>query len=189
MAVMRADAEFAKEARRHDPARHKPGRRVKEHADEGGVTTSAPASADAGLSDARDRLIALIPSEAVALFILLIGLASKASLGIRLGLVALVAVFAVAWTLLSYYEARGGRKGAGTPKFEMAVGTIAFLAWTTSVPASPFFDLDLPTWVGPAIVAIVSGALVWLVRAKAIWSKPAHPPGASAQGTAPAPAR
>jgi len=123
------------------------------------------------LERARDQLIALIPTEAVALFILLIGLTANEAVGWRLGVLAVVSLFAVAWTVLSYWEARGGRKGTTVPGFEIIVGLIAFVAWSTSVPASPFDDLDLPTFVGPVIVAVVSALLIFGARVRAVWAK------------------
>ena len=171
MAVMRAEAESGRPVvdaetarRRAEPARatqRAPARGAGERGD-------APAQQ---LESARDQLIALIPAEAVALFILLIGLMANEAVGWRLGALGVVAVFAVAWTVLSYWEARGGRKGALVPAFEILVGLIAFLAWSTSVPASPFDDLDLPTFVGPAIVAVVSTSLVFVARVRSLWAK------------------
>jgi hypothetical protein len=197
MVVMRAEAEAAAQVRaRRTPRRNEP-HRVNESAEEGAEgasptgagteSNSTDSAAGSSLAAARDQLIALIPSEAVALFILLLGLTADASLGVRVGAVVLVGVLSIAWTVLSYFEARGGRLGAGWPGFEIIVGTVAFLAWTTSVPASPFTDLDLPTWAGPAIVTVVSAVLVGVVRARAIWAKPASA-SSPRQGAEPAPA-
>lgn len=171
MAVMRAEAESgrpvvdAETARRGAEPARAPQRAPARGAGERG---DAPAQQ---LESARDQLIALIPAEAVALFILLIGLTANEAVGWRLGALGVVSVFAVAWTVLSYWEARGGRKGALVPAFEILVGLIAFLAWSTSVPASPFDDLDLPTFVGPAIVAVVSTSLVFVARVRSLWAK------------------
>jgi hypothetical protein len=168
MAVMRADAESRGRAVDVEmPA--EPAERVPHRAPAPGGQARDPGSEQLGR--ARDQLIALIPAEAVALFILLIGLTAEEALGWRLGALVGVSVFAVAWTLLSYWEARGGRKGAPVPAFEIVVGLVAFLAWSTSVPASPFTDLDLPTFVGPVIVAVVSALLVLAARARAVWTK------------------
>lgn len=170
MAVMRAEAESGRPVVDAQTASRGPGpARAPQRAPAAGEgERGAPAQQ---LESARDQLIALIPTEAVALFILLIGLAANEAVGWRLGVLGVVSVFAVAWTVLSYWEARGGRKGATVPGFEIMVGLIAFLAWSTSVPASPFDDLDLPTFVGPAIVAVVSALLIFLARVRSVWAK------------------
>ena len=179
MAMMRAENEAAEQARRSRLTGPRAAR------DLGPAPAVEP---DPALERARDQLIALIPTEAVALFILLIGATAEADVGVRIAMLALVAVLGPAWTLVTYWEAKGGRRGAGWPVFEMAIGTIAFLAWSTSVPASPFFDLDLPTWVGVVIVAVVSAGLVLAARARAVWMRPARPKDPREPEPAPAPA-
>ena len=175
MAVMRAEAESGRPVVDAETAGWSPARapqRAPATGGEGergeGERGNAPTQQ---LERARDQLIALIPAEAVALFILLIGLTANEAVGWRLGVLAVVSLFAVAWTVLSYWEARGGRKGTTVPGFEIIVGLIAFVAWSTSVPASPFDDLDLPTFVGPAIVAVVSALLIFAARVRAVWAK------------------
>jgi hypothetical protein len=177
MAVMRAEAERV-QSQSSDAERgvRRGGRRSA-----GAAAPQQPKE----LAKPLDQLIALIPSEAVALFILLIGLTAEEALGWRAAMLGLVALFALGWTVLSYWEAKGGRRGAGWPAFEMGVGVVAFLAWSTSVPASPFTDLDLPTWVGGAIVAITSAVLVFVSRTRAVWTKEADAPAKPAE---PAPA-
>lgn len=155
MAILRADTERAQPDAR----------------DAGGAAPRTPE-----LTKATDQLIALIPAEAIALFILLIGLLADEKLGWRLAALGVVVLFAIGWIFVSFWEARGGRVGAPTPAFEIGVGVVAFLAWSTSVPASPFTDLDLPTWAGPVLVAIVSGALVMAARARALWTAGAAAP-------------
>src|ERR671910_2156470 len=115
MAVMRAEAESgrpvvdAETARRGAEPARAPQRAPARGAGERG---DAPPQQ---LESARDQLIALIPAEAVALFILLIGLTANEAVGWRLGALGVVSVFAVAWTVLSYWEARGGRQGGAGP--------------------------------------------------------------------------
>jgi hypothetical protein len=167
MAVMRAEAERgARVVDAETPGGPKAGEPQRAP-----MPGRGPGGQGSQLDRSRDQLIALIPAEAVALFILLIGLTEEEAVGWRLGVLLGVSLFAVGWTLLSYWEAKGGRQGAALPTFEIAVGLIAFLAWSTSVPASPFADLDLPTFVGPAIVAVVSALLVLGARARAVWTK------------------
>ena len=167
IAVMRAEAE--RSGRVADEGT--PGEPTAEGAQRAPAPGGVPDGQGNRLDRYRDQLIALIPAEAVALFILLIGLTAEEAVGWRLGALVGVSLFAVGWTLLSYWEAKGGRKGAPFPGFEVVVGLIAFLAWSTSVPASPFADLDLPTFVGPMIVAVVSALLVFAARVRAVWAK------------------
>ena len=168
MAVMRAEAETAAAEERREAERgERPGPFGAPPARAGAAGTKTQ---DTALKRSRDQLVALIPAEAVALFVLLIGLTAKEALGVRLAMLAVVVAFTVGWIVLSYWEAKGGRRGAGLPGWEIGIGLVAFLAWSTSVPASPWTDLDLPTWTGPAVVAVVSALLVFVARLRVVWA-------------------
>jgi hypothetical protein len=63
----------------------------------------------------------------------------------------------------------------------VSIGTVAFIAWTTTVPKGTLDGLGGPVWVGTLIVILVSALLTIVVRVKAVWVKK---PGA---GPTPAP--
>lgn len=124
-----------------------------------------------------DQLIALIPAEAVALYVAAIGAAAEADEWVRWLIFAVVLAFTPVWVTVSYWEKKGGR--TGIPVFEVAIGTVAFLAWTTTVPRGTFDDLGVPVWAGTIVVVVVSAALTLAIRVKAVWAKskgPGPPP-------------
>lgn len=120
----------------------------------------------------RDQLVALIPAEAVALYIAAIGAAAAGEEGIRWGLFGLVLCLTPVWVVVSYWEKKGGR--TGIPVFEVVIGTVAFAAWTTTVPRGTFDDLGLPVWAGTIVVVGVSAVLALAVRVHAVWAKKAN---------------
>lgn len=123
----------------------------------------------------RDQLVALIPAEAIVLYVAAVGAAAEASEWVRWLIFAVVLVLTPAWVLVSYWELKGGRTGA--PVFELVIGIIAFVAWTTTVPQGTFDDLGWPVWAGTIVVAVVSSALALAVRLKAVWAKQSNGPG------------
>lgn len=116
-----------------------------------------------------DQLIALIPTEAVGLYVAAIGAASEADEWVRWLIFVVVLVLVPAWVTVSYWEKKGGR--SRPPWFEVSIGTLAFIAWTTTVPLGTFDDLDIPVWAGTLVVVLASAILAGAIRAKAVWAK------------------
>ena len=116
-----------------------------------------------------DQLVALVPTEAVGLYLLGIGAAAEADEWVRWVWFGLVLVLTPVLVTVSYWEKKGGR--SGIPWFEVSVGVVAYLAWTTTVPRGTFDELGVPVWVGTLVVGLVSVILTIAVRAKAVWAK------------------
>ncbi len=116
-----------------------------------------------------DQLITLIPAEAVGLYVAAIGAAAEADEWVRWLIFAVVLVLVPAWVAVSYWEKKGGR--TSLPWFELSVGTLAFVAWTTTVPLGTFDDLGVPVWAGTIVVVVASAVLTGAIRAKAVWAK------------------
>jgi O-antigen/teichoic acid export membrane protein len=129
----------------------------------------------------RDQLITLIPAEAVVLYVAAIGAAAEAQEWVRWLLFGMVLAFTPVWVVASYWERKGGR--TGVPVFEVVIGTVAFVAWTTTVPQGTFDDLGVPVWAGTIVVAVVSAALALAVRLKAVWAKKPNGPPPSPEPT------
>lgn len=121
----------------------------------------------------RDQLIALVPAEAVGLYVAAIGAAAEADEWVRWLLFGAVLVLTPTWVTVNYWEEKGGR--TGLPWFELVVGTLAFVAWTTTVPSGTFDDLGAPVWAGTIVVAVASAVLTGAIKAKAVWAKKPAP--------------
>jgi hypothetical protein len=134
---------------------------------------AAPVPAGDEQKKLRDQLIALVPTEAVALYVAAIGAAAEADEWVRWVCFGLVLVGTPVWITVNYWETRGSR--GAIPWFEVVVGTIAFLAWTTTVPRGTLDELGGSTWVGTLIVVIVSAVLALATRMRAIWAKEPAP--------------
>jgi hypothetical protein len=117
----------------------------------------------------RDQLITLVPAEAVGLYVAAIGAAAEADELMHWLIFAVVLVLTPVWVIANYWEKKGGR--AGIPWFEVGVGTLAFLAWTTTVPQGTFDELGVPVWAGTILVAVASAVLTVAIRLKAVWAK------------------
>lgn len=117
----------------------------------------------------RDQLIALVPTAAVGLYVAAIGAAAEAQEWVRWLIFGAVLAFTPAWVVANYWERKGGR--TGIPVFEVIVGTVAFVAWTTTVPRGTFDDLGVPVWAGTIVVAVASGGLTLAVRFQAVWAR------------------
>lgn len=117
----------------------------------------------------RDQLIALVPAEAVGLYVAAIGAAAEANEGVRWAIFGVVLVLTPAWVALNYWEKKGDHNSL--PWFELIVGTLAFVAWTTTVPSGTFDALGAPVWAGTIVVGVASAVLTVAIRAKAVWAK------------------
>jgi hypothetical protein len=120
-----------------------------------------------GAADAQERivaeLVAFIPAEPVTLFIALIAAVGGASASwVRWTLLAVVAALAPVWVEIHYLQkARSKRARRQLPVFEMTTGLVAFLAWSTSIPYSPWTDIGgFTTRWGLVVALVAAGALL-----------------------------
>ena len=120
-----------------------------------------------GAADAQERivgqLVAFIPAEPVTLFIAALGAAGIESRSwVRWTLLGVVALLIPLWVEIHYLKkARSRRARRRVPLFEMGAGLAAFLAWSTSVPQTPWTDIGgfTPRW-GLLIALLASGGLL-----------------------------
>lgn len=153
MAVMRAKAEDRRAETESDPA------------------------ADGEQKKLQDQLIALIPAEAVAGFVALIGAMAALEVGWRWAALIFVALLTPLYVFISYANSANTAEAKNRlPWFEMSVGILAFLAWSTTVPAGPFDEIGFKTQYGAAVVAASAILLTAAVNTKAAWRK-LHPDG------------
>ena len=118
-------------------------------------------------ADAQERiigqLVAFIPAEPVALFIaVLAAVGAESSAWVRWTLLGVVAVLAPLWVEIHYLQkARSRRARKKVPLFEMAAGVVAFVAWSTSVPNSPWSEVGnfTPRW-GLLVALVTAGGLL-----------------------------
>jgi cation transport ATPase len=118
-------------------------------------------------ADAQERiigqLVAFIPAEPVALFIaVLAAVGAESSAWVRWTLLGVVVVLAPLWVEIHYLQkARSRRARKKVPLFEMAAGVVAFVAWSTSVPNSPWSEVGnfTPRW-GLLVALVTAGGLL-----------------------------
>jgi len=118
-------------------------------------------------ADAQERiigqLVAFIPAEPVALFIaVLAAVGAESSAWVRWTLLGVVVVLAPIWVEIHYLQkARSRRARKKVPLFEMAAGLVAFVAWSTSVPNSPWSEVGnfTPRW-GLLVALVTAGGLL-----------------------------
>ncbi len=113
-------------------------------------------------ADAQERLVgqlvAFIPAEPVALFVaLLAAVGTGAGSWVRWTLFGTVAALAPLWVEIHYLQRARSKKARRTvPVFEMSAGLIAFVAWSTSLPESPWTDIGGFTARWGLVVALVT---------------------------------
>jgi hypothetical protein len=120
-----------------------------------------------GAVDAQERivgqLVAFIPAEPVTLFIAaLAAVGAESRSWVRWTLLGVVVVLTPVWVEIHYLQkARTRRARRRVPLFEMSAGLIAFVAWSTSVPYTPWSDIGgfTPRW-GLLVALLVAGALL-----------------------------
>jgi hypothetical protein len=120
-----------------------------------------------GAADAQERivgqLVAFIPAEPVTLFIAaLAAVGGEGRSWVRWTLLAVVALLAPLWVEIHYLQkARSRRARRKVPLFEMSAGLVAFVAWSTSVPESPWTDIGgFTTRWGLLVALLVAGGLL-----------------------------
>ena len=134
------------------------------------VPLPPPPAPTGGATKLADQLVALIPAEAIGLYVPAIGAAVSGSEPVRWACLIVVAVLTPVWVTVSYLEQAAGKARSSLPWLEMAVGLLAFLAWSTAVPGGPWDDLGLAPWVGTLIVAGTTAVLFLVIRLRAAWA-------------------
>jgi hypothetical protein len=120
-----------------------------------------------GAADAQERiigqLVAFIPAEPVTLFIaVLAAVGVDSAFWVRWIVLGVVVALAPLWVEIHYLQKARSRKARRkVPLFEMAAGVVAFLAWSTSVPYSPWEQIGgFTTRWGLLIALVTAGALL-----------------------------
>jgi hypothetical protein len=120
-----------------------------------------------GAADAQERIVgqvvAFIPAEPVTLFIAALGAVGFESRSwVRWTLLAIVALLTPVWVEIHYLKkARSRRARRRLPVFEMAAGLVAFLAWSTSIPETPWTEIGgFSTRWGLLIALLASAGLL-----------------------------
>ena len=114
-----------------------------------------------GAADAQERivgqLVAFIPAEPVTLFIaVLAAVGTESACWVRWTLLGVVAALAPLWVEIHYLQKARSRKARKkVPLFEMAAGLVAFVAWSTSVPDSPWTEIGGFTTRWGLLIALV----------------------------------
>ena len=120
-----------------------------------------------GAVDAQERivgqLVAFIPAEPVTLFIATLAAVGGDSRGwVRWTLLGIIAALTPLWVEIHYLQKlRTRRARRRVPVFEMAAGLVAFAAWSTSVPGSPWSDIGgfSARW-GLLVALLAAGSLL-----------------------------
>ncbi len=117
--------------------------------------------------DAQERivgqLVAFIPAEPVTLFIaVLAAVGPDAASWVRWLLLGIVAALAPLWVEIHYLQkARSRRARRKVPLFEMSAGVVAFAAWSTTLPGSPWSEIGgfNPRW-GLLVALLTAGTML-----------------------------
>jgi hypothetical protein len=117
--------------------------------------------------DAQERivgqLVAFIPAEPVTLFIAaLAAVGGESRSWVRWTMLGVVSVLTPLWVEIHYLKkAQSRRARRRLPLFEMSAGLVAFLAWSASVPDSPWTTIGgfTPRW-GLLIALLTAGGLL-----------------------------
>jgi hypothetical protein len=120
-----------------------------------------------GAAGAQERivgqLVAFIPAEPVTLFIaVLAAVGTESAFWVRWIVFGVVVALAPLWVEIHYLQKARSRKARRKlPLFEMCAGVVAFVAWSTSVPYSPWEQIGgFTTRWGLLIALVTAGALL-----------------------------
>jgi hypothetical protein len=120
-----------------------------------------------GAATAQERvigqLVAFIPAEPVTLFIaVLAAVGTESAFWVRWIVFGVIVVLAPLWIEIHYLQKARSRKARRkVPVFEMCAGVVAFVAWSTSVPYSPWEQIGgFTTRWGLLIALVTAGALL-----------------------------
>jgi hypothetical protein len=121
-----------------------------------------------------DKLRTLVPTDAVTAYVALIGATSALAVGWRIAALALIAVLAPVRVVLSYLSKAddAAQKEVRVPIFDATVGLLAFLAWSTTIPKSPWDQIDgFTPAIGLVITLFASILLGAAQEAHKLWLK------------------
>jgi hypothetical protein len=124
------------------------------------------------------KLRALVPSDAVTAFVALIGAFAGLEVGWRIGALVAIAAATPWWVFYNYWSRAddAAKNEVRFPFFDATVGLVAFLAWSTTIPKSPWTEIDgFTTAIGLAIVAGVSLTLAVAQQARTVWLRRRRP--------------
>jgi hypothetical protein len=112
------------------------------------------------------QLLAYIPADALAAYVAITAFIIDSSSFWRLLAMVGVAIATPIWVVIAYRDAADDPAVLDRwPVFQMIVGTIAFVAWSTSVPGSWWqADVDLSAQAGGGIAVATSIALGLVIR-------------------------
>jgi hypothetical protein len=138
------------------------------------VTAGKDPTADEAQQDLLGKVRALVPSDAVTAFVALIGATSALEVGWRVAALALVVALVPWWVFFGYWTraSDAARSEVRFPLFDAATALIAFLAWSATVPKSPWDDIDgFTPAIGLALTLVVSLLLGAAQQARLVWLK------------------
>jgi hypothetical protein len=121
-----------------------------------------------------DTLRTLVPTDAVTAYVALIGATSALAVGWRIAALALIAVLTPGLVVLSYLDKadEAAKDQVRVPIFDATVGLLAFLAWSTTIPKSPWDQIDgFTPAIGLAITLFASILLGAAQAAHKVWLK------------------
>jgi hypothetical protein len=139
-----------------------------------------------GAADAQERvvaqLVAFIPAEPVTFFIAALAAVGGESRGwVRWTLLGVIAALTPLWVEIHYLKkARSRRARRRVPVFEMTAGLVAFIAWSTSVPETPWTSIDGFTARWGLLVALLAAAGLLTISELREALARTRPPGAEA---------
>jgi len=104
------------------------------------------------------QLVGFVPVESITFFLATMAAATaEARLWLRWTLFGVVCVFTPFWVEVHYLKrARSRAARAKLPVFELVSGTVAFVAWSTTVPATPWSSVGCFTTRWGLLAALVT---------------------------------
>jgi hypothetical protein len=137
-----------------------------------GITPETNVATPSTVADAADAVVSHIPTEVVAIYIVLTGLVDNGSGRVGTGQwlllwITLALTPIVTWLLFAIKVRAAGGALPVTPRVwpwaSLTLGSLAFLVWAFGLPGTPFGSFD---WYRPAIgsaVLLVGSLLIGLV--------------------------
>jgi hypothetical protein len=131
-------------------------------------------TADEAKQGLLDKLRTLVPTEAIAAYVALIGATSALAVGWRVAAVGVIAALTPVWVYLSYANKAdaGAKKQVAFPVFDATVSLLAFLAWSTTVPKSPWDQIHGFTPAIGLVITLFASIVLGVVKdAHTAWLK------------------
>jgi hypothetical protein len=110
------------------------------------------------------QLTNLIPAEALAGFVAAMAAAAHSGYHVRMFLFWMILVLTPMWIVGNYWLAAKGGAARHWPLLQMFVGTVAFVAWSLTVPGTPFEEHLL--FISSEGLSVQNGA--WITLATSI---------------------